>query len=198
MPNPTPASVAASIISDFASMSSGSLTALGRYLTVDFKALIEKTSLMGFAPWYAGLSMGFLGLGTRSLKGMAVHDSRAWHSTSSPLAACTALGSDAVLSGSHMPSVGFRLRWAMPVLALLSTRSKMAVPVVSDPVPAVVGTAIRGSSGFSIGRPAPSGALTKSRNAASGYAVYRFISFAVSMTDPPPTARKASGCRFCA
>lgn len=44
----------------------------------------------------------------------------------------------------------------------------MAVPVVSDPVPAVVGIAIRGSSFLSIGRPFPSGAFTKSRKSAFG------------------------------
>lgn len=71
----------------------------------------------------------------------------------------------------------------------------MAVPVVSLPVPAVVGTAMRGVNFFSTGRPFPRGALTKSRKSASGYAVYRFMSFAVSMTEPPPTARKASGAK---
>ena len=35
-----------------------------------------------------------------------------------------------------MPRVGLRARWAMPVLAFFDTRSKMAVPVVSLPVPA--------------------------------------------------------------
>ena len=56
----------------------------------------------------------------------------------------------------------------MPVLARFETRSKIAVPVVSLPVPAVVGTAIRGCSSLRIGRPLPSGALTKSRNSFSG------------------------------
>lgn len=56
--------------------------------------------------------------------------------------------------------MGLRLRCAIPVFARLETRSKIAVPVVSEPVPAVVGTAIRGNNGFSIGRPLPSGALT--------------------------------------
>jgi hypothetical protein len=67
-----------------------------------------------------------------------------------------------------MPRVGFRLRCAIPVLARLETKSKIAVPVVSEPVPAVVGTATRGRSFFSIGRPFPRGALTKSRKSASG------------------------------
>ncbi len=67
-----------------------------------------------------------------------------------------------------MPSVGLRFRWAIPVFARLDTRSKIAVPVVSEPVPAVVGTAIRGFKGLSMGRPFPNGALTKSRKSASG------------------------------
>lgn len=41
-------------------------------------------------------------------------------------------------------------------------------PVVSDPVPAVVGMAISGDNFFLTGIPFPNGALTKSRNSASG------------------------------
>ena len=67
-----------------------------------------------------------------------------------------------------MPKVGLRFRCAIPVFARLDTRSKIAVPVVSEPVPAVVGTAINGFRGLSIGSPFPRGALTKSRNSASG------------------------------
>jgi len=66
-----------------------------------------------------------------------------------------------------MPSVGFKLRCAIPVLARLETRSKMAVPVVSEPVPAVVGTAMRGRRVAFMGRPLPRGALTKSRKSLS-------------------------------
>lgn len=72
-----------------------------------------------------------------------------------------------VLRGSQMPRVGLRLRWAMPVFARLETRSKIAVPVVSEPVPAVVGTAIRGRRVAVMGRPLPRGALTKSRKSFS-------------------------------
>ena len=50
-------------------------------------------------------------------------------------------------------------------------RSKIAVPVVSDPVPAVVGMAIKGLRGFVMGLPAPRGALTKSRKEAEGKVV---------------------------
>lgn len=101
---------------------------------------------MGLAPWYAGRLIGFDGRGVLSLKGMAVHDSKAWHKTSKPDEACTADGIVRVLSGSTMPRVGFKLRCAIPVFARLETRSNIAVPVVSEPVPAVVGTAISGSN----------------------------------------------------
>lgn len=39
-----------------------------------------------------------------------------------------------------MPSVGLRAREAMPVLNRIEGMSTMAEPVVSEPVPAVVGT----------------------------------------------------------
>lgn len=73
-----------------------------------------------------------------------------------------------VLIGSQIPRVGLRARWAIPVLAFLETRSKMAVPVVSEPVPAVVGIAMRGSKGLVIGRPRPRGEFTKSRKSLLG------------------------------
>lgn len=72
------------------------------------------------------------------------------------------------------------------------------VPVVSEPVPAVVGMAMSGESCFRTGRPLPRGALTKSRNSASGWLTYRFAILAVSMTEPPPTARKPSAPDFLA
>jgi hypothetical protein len=46
----------------------------------------------------------------------------------------------AVLLISTIPSVGLSALEAIPVLKALEGISKMAVPVVSDPVPAVVGT----------------------------------------------------------
>ena len=45
----------------------------------------------------------------------------------------------------------------MPVLACSRVRSKMLTPVVSLPVPAVVGIAISGRSGPGTGRPLPIG-----------------------------------------
>lgn len=41
---------------------------------------------------------------------------------------------------STIPSMGFIARLAMPVLNDIDVMSRMAVPVVSEPVPAVVGT----------------------------------------------------------
>lgn len=53
---------------------------------------------------------------------------------------CTAVGQESVLRVSTIPRVGFIARLAIPVLNDLDVMSRIAVPVVSDPVPAVVGT----------------------------------------------------------
>ena len=66
-----------------------------------------------------------------------------------------------------MPSIGFMARFAIPVLKFMEVMSRMAVPVVSEPVPAVVGMAMSGLSFCSMGRPLPTGALMKSKRSAS-------------------------------
>ena len=71
-----------------------------------------------------------------------------------------------VLSESTIPRVGFRYLWAIPVFAFFWTKSKMATPVVSLPVPAVVGIAINGFKGPGTGLPSPIGALTYFKNSA--------------------------------
>ena len=48
----------------------------------------------------------------------------------------------------------------MPVLACIFSRSKMATPVVSLPVPDVVGMATNGFKGPGTGFPFPMGGLT--------------------------------------
>ena len=53
---------------------------------------------------------------------------------------CSSLEHDRVLIVSTMPSVGFIARFAIPVLNDIEVISRIAVPVVSEPVPAVVGT----------------------------------------------------------
>ena len=87
-----------------------------------------------------------------------MNDSTAWHRMSSPLDAATFGGIVRVLSGSSTPSVGLSRRLAMPVFACNSVRSKMLTPVVSLPVPAVVGIAISGFSG-----PAPASPCRSAR-----------------------------------
>jgi len=64
------------------------------------------------------------------------------------------------LSGSTIPNVGFSNREAIPVLDFVGISSKIATPVVSLPVPAVVGMAINGSRGPGTGDPLPRGGLT--------------------------------------
>jgi hypothetical protein len=61
---------------------------------------------------------------------------------SKPLAATTFLGKLVVTVGSISATVGIIRREMMPVLALISVRLKMAMPVVSDQVPEVVGQAM--------------------------------------------------------
>lgn len=58
-------------------------------------------------------------------------------------------------------------RFAIPVLNERDVISRIAVPVVSEPVPAVVGTAISGLRACVIGKPLPIGALMKSIRSAS-------------------------------
>ena len=52
----------------------------------------------------------------------------------------TAVGQVSVFSVSTIPRTGFIARLAIPVLKPLEVMSKIAAPVVSEPVPAVVGT----------------------------------------------------------
>jgi hypothetical protein len=62
-----------------------------------------------------------------------------------------------VFSGSSNPIVGLSRRLAMPVLACILLKSKIETPVVSLPVPAVVGIAINGFRGPGTGKPLPMG-----------------------------------------
>ncbi len=98
--------------------------------------------------------------------GLAVNDSSACASTSKPLDATTAPGSVRVASGSTIPRVGRRRRDAIPVLTSCTSKSKIAIPVHSLPVPDVVGQAMCGASGPGTGAPFPSGAFTYCSNGA--------------------------------
>jgi hypothetical protein len=55
---------------------------------------------------------------------------------------------------------------AMPVLADIDSRSKIAMPVTSLPVPEVVGQAMCGVRGPGTDVPSPTGGLTYDRNSA--------------------------------
>ena len=65
-----------------------------------------------------------------------------------------------VVSGSMSATVGRSARCAMPVFTWRSSRSKMAMPVHSLPVPDVVGQAMWGFRGPGTGWPSPMGAFT--------------------------------------
>ena len=79
---------------------------------------------------------------------------------SKPLATTTLRGSVAVTVGSISAMVGINRREMMPVLALMSVRLKIAIPVVYDPVPEVVGQAMWGFRPPGPFWPPPIGAFT--------------------------------------
>ena len=77
-----------------------------------------------------------------------------------PHEAVTRGGSVSVVSGSTTASTGRSRGWLMPVLTLSARMSRMHIAVLSAPVPAVVGTATRGLSGWVGALPPPTGLLT--------------------------------------
>ena len=89
-----------------------------------------------------------------------MYDSIAWVRMSAPAAAVTSGGTVSVFSGSTTPSAGRRRRCETPALACWATTWVTATAVVSLPVPAVVGTAMRGFSGPGTGTPRPTGLFT--------------------------------------
>src|SRR5258706_14134184 len=106
----------------------------------------QPRSLHGLAPWLIGRAVGGVGA-ARLANGLAVNDSSAWHSTSIPLAATTLAGRASVVRGSTIASLGRRRGDAMPVFALCSSQSKLAMPVTSLRVLHVVPHARRGVIG---------------------------------------------------
>jgi hypothetical protein len=79
---------------------------------------------------------------------------------SKSVAATAFLGSVAVTAGSISAMSGMSRRDRMPVFALIAESVKIAMPVVSDPVPAVVGHAMCGFTRPGTFCPAPIGAFT--------------------------------------
>ena len=65
---------------------------------------------------------------------------------SMPAAAVTSGGSVIVSSGSMIARVGRSRQWLMPVFTFIDSTSSTHIAVLSEPVPAVVGTAMSGLS----------------------------------------------------
>ena len=70
----------------------------------------------------------------------------AWVSASAPAIAVSDGGQVIVRSGSQMAAAGIRCGLEMPTLSVRLASEMTATGVTSDPVPAVVGTAITGTS----------------------------------------------------
>src|SRR3954447_2369071 len=158
LPKPRPAYVAASIIALRAGTSVPSRTAVRNEPATSASARSHHRSDTGLLPQYATRDSGAL-RGTES-KDRAVQDSSAWQTMSIPLAAVTSAGRLRVSSGSTTASAGRSRGLLMPDFTRSDRRSSTQVPVLSEPVPAVVGTATTGGSGPSGDRPPPMGALT--------------------------------------
>ncbi len=89
-----------------------------------------------------------------------MYDSSAWQTMSMPALAVTSGGKETVTVGSTTASTGRSDGWLMPVLTRRPRMSSTHTGVLSEPVPAVVGTATSGLGGRTGGRPWPTGRLT--------------------------------------
>ena len=78
---------------------------------------------------------------------IAVKASIAWVMASAPAMAVRPGGQVSVRSGSQIAVTGMRCGLEMPTFSTRSVSERTATGVTSDPVPAVVGTAIRGRIG---------------------------------------------------
>ena len=115
-------------------------------------------SLHGFAPCDGGRAEG-RAAAARFRYEIAVSDSSECDSASKPDAATIVAGSVSVTFGSISAVVGLSLRDWIPVFAFIASRSKIAMPVASEPVPLVVGHAMCGFTGPGTDWPPPIGAL---------------------------------------
>ncbi|OPY92390.1 MAG: hypothetical protein A4E73_01187 [Syntrophaceae bacterium PtaU1.Bin231] len=104
-----------------------------------------------------------------------------------PVAAVTAGGSESVIRESRTARSGRRWGLTKAIFRWRRWSLTTATSVTSEPVPAVVGTATSGRSGRR-SAPAP---LKRMRSSAPSE-TRMLTALAVSMTEPPPTARIAS------
>ena len=112
-----------------------------------------------------------------------------------PVAAATCAGRVRVVSGSRMASRGKSGKSAISSLTLCSWSLMTAAMETSLPVPAVVG--MQASGAISSGRPRPSPSRGMSRKPSWSRALPPCVktasaTLAVSITEPPPTAKNES------
>ena len=111
-----------------------------------------------------------------------------WVSASMPVAAVNSGGRPSVSSGSQMARAG--IRWPLISASLRPSRRVIRAPrPTSLPVPAVVGTAINGTTGPM--RPAPPSISAYSASCPA-WVARRATALARSMAEPPPSATSPS------
>ena len=114
--------------------------------------------------------------------------STAWHSASMPVAAVMRGGSVRVMRGSSTAASGSRLPEMNSIFSARASSRTTATAVASEPVPAVVGTAMNGTC-------APRGMASQpisSLRSRAPCAITMHTPLAVSSTEPPPTATTLS------
>ena len=103
-----------------------------------------------------------------------------------PVAAVMCFGSPRIISGSSAAALGMRHGSTTASFACVSLLEITAIKVASEPVPAVVGTAKKGTAG-SLHLPIPRQPAVLQLLAAP-----RAITLAASMEEPPPNASTES------
>ncbi len=116
----------------------------------------------------------------------ALYASTAWVSASMPVIAVTCAGTPSVTAASRMATSGIRVAWASTFLSPVAASIITVTLVVSDPVPAVVGTAISGRRG----RNALCSVMSAS--VCVGLVTSSATALAASSTEPPPKATTPS------
>ena len=121
----------------------------------------------------------------------AANASKLWASASIPVAAVSAGGSVRVNSGSAMMMPGIIPGWKMIFLVAVSSQSSTTARPVSDPVPAVVGTATTGARPSALARVQLSPTSSKSQ-AGRSWAIMKATALPASSPLPPPKAMTPS------
>ncbi len=141
-PKDTPASRLPKATSSRARRFPGSSTATANEDPSSSTARSASTSENAFRPVKTGSTVSHAGSSSA-----AVNDSTACTRASMPANAVTPRGAPRVSSGSTIAVVGTRWGLEIPTFVSRSGSDTTATGVTSDPVPAVVGMATRGSDG---------------------------------------------------